>query len=237
MKISKTLFKNLMRCPNFASLLNMHQNRAAHDVKVLNNLDEKNIEDIVNNIQIDDLFHELSDDVLDIFSHMFDSVTGKDLTNVPSAQLEAFKDTFKDVEMLAIEQAKRVFKKDIVASENTYEQKKFAYSDNTNEYYCYLDGYLEDEDAIRVFEIKATTSKKFDELEISKRGTKTKPGLKLPMFEERNGVMEYIAYDYLGKRINGHEITQEDIYSKEKVMIDPYTSSGKYILFAHKYHK
>ena len=50
MKISKTLFKNLMRCPNFASLINMHQNRAAHDVKILNDLDEANLDNILNNI-------------------------------------------------------------------------------------------------------------------------------------------------------------------------------------------
>ena len=47
MKISKTLFKNLMRCPNFASLLNMHQNRAAHDVTILNDLDENNLNNIL----------------------------------------------------------------------------------------------------------------------------------------------------------------------------------------------
>lgn len=229
MKISKTLFKNLMRCPNFASLLNMHQNRAAHDVKILNELDSKNLDNILDNIQTDDLFHELSDDVLDIFSHMFDGVTGKDLTNVTSAQLEAFKDTFKDVEILAIEQAQKVFKKEIHASENTFDQKKFAYANNGHEFYCYLDGYLEDDDVIRVFEIKATTSKKFEDLVIAKRGTKVKPGLKLPMFELRNGIMEYIAHDYVGKKIDGHEIKEEDIYLKEKTMIDPYTACGKYI--------
>lgn len=229
MKISKTLFKNLMRCPNFASLINMHQNRAAHDVKILNDLDEANLDNILNTIETDDLFHELSDDVLDIFSHMFDSVTGEDLTIITSAQLEAFKDTFVDVESLAIKQAEKLFKKEIHASRNTFEQKKFSYTDNQHEFYCYLDGYLEDDDVIRVFEVKATTSKKFEDLVISKRGTKVKPGLKIPMFENRDGIMEYVAPEYIGKKINGHEICAEDIYQKEKTMINPYSACGKYI--------
>ena len=229
MKISKTLFKNLMRCPNFASLINMHQNRAAHDVKILNDLDEANLDNILNTIETDDLFHELSDDVLDIFSHMFDGVTGEDLTIVTSAQLETFKDTFVDVESLAVKQAEKQFKKEIHASRNTFEQKKFSYTDNQHEFYCYLDGYLEDDDVIRVFEVKATTSKKFEDLVISKRGTKVKPGLKIPMFENRGGIMEYVAPEYVGKKINGHEITIEDIYQKEKTMINPYSACGKYI--------
>ena len=229
MKISKSMFKNLMRCKNFASLLNMHQNRAAHDVKILNTLDQNNLNDILNNIETNDLFLELSEDVLDIFDCMFDGITGEDLTNIPSAQLEAFKDTFRDVESLAIKQAEKLFGKEIIASENTYDQKKFSYSDNSHEFYCYLDGYLEDEEVIRIFEVKATTSKKFEDLVISKRGSKSRPGLKLPMFEMRNGIMEYIAPEYIGKKIEGYEITLEDIYQKEKTMINPYSACGKYI--------
>ena len=229
MKISKSMFKNLMRCKNFASLLNMHQNRAAHDVKILNTLDQNNLNDILNNIETDDLFLELSEDVLDIFDCMFDGITGEDLTNIPSAQLEAFKDTFRDVESLAIKQAEKLFGKEIIASENTYDQKKFSYSDNSHEFYCYLDGYLEDDEVIRIFEVKATTSKKFEDLVISKRGSKSRPGLKLPMFEMRNGIMEYIVPEYIGKKIEGYEITLEDIYQKEKTMINPYSACGKYI--------
>mgnify|MGYP003295095944 CR=1 FL=1 len=229
MKISKSMFKNLMRCKNFASLLNMHQNRAAHDVTILNDLDSNNLNKILETIETDDLFVELSDDVLDIFDSMFDGITGEDLTNVTSAQLEAFKDTFRDVESLAIKQAEKLFGKKIHASEDTFEQKKFSYSDNGHQFYCYLDGYLEDDDTIRIFEVKATTSKKFEDLVISKRGTKVKPGLKIPMFELRNGIMEYIARDYVGKKIEGHEISLEDVYLKEKAMINPYSACGKYI--------
>ena len=229
MKISKTLFKNLMRCPNFASLLNMHQNRAAHDVKILNKLDENNLNNILDTINTDDLFSELTEDALEIFNEMFDSETGIDLTNVTSAQLEAFKDTFKEVEMLAIKQIEKVFKKEIVASENTYDQKKFSYSNNGNEYYCYLDGYLEDDDTIRIFEIKATTSKKFDEMEFSKRSSKKNPQINLPLFELNDGIMKYMGFEYIGKEVEGYEIKKEDLKKKEETLVSPYTKTGKYV--------
>lgn len=229
MKISKTLFKNLMRCPNFASLLNMHQNRAAHDVKILNKLDENNLNNILDTINTEDLFSELTEDALEIFNEMFDSETGVDLTNVTSAQLEAFKDTFKEVEMLAIKQVEKVFKKEVLASENTYDQKKFAYSANGNDYYCYLDGYLEDDDVIRIFEIKATTSKKFDEMEFSKRASKNNPQIKLPLFELNDGIMNYMGFEYIGKEVDGYEIKKEDLIKKEETLISPYSKTGKYV--------
>lgn len=231
MKISKTLFKNLMRCKNFASLLDMHQNRAAHSVKILDDLDEKNLENILETVDTSTLFSELSDNAMDIFSHMFDGATGEDLTILTNAQLEAFQDIFKEIEMLAVEYASKVFKKDIHASENTFDQKKFSYSNNEHEFYCYLDGYLEDEDEIKVFEIKATTSKKFDDLHITKRQSKKKglSALQIPIFEKRNNIVNYIGRDLIDKKIEGHQINESDVYTLEEKMIDPYTDCGKYV--------
>lgn len=222
MKISKTMFKNLMRCPNFASLLDMHRNKAAHDVKILNNLSEESLNNILDQVSSDEWFHELDEDALEIFSEMFDEITGEDLTNVTSAQLEAFKDTFKEVEMLAIKQIEALFNKPVVASENTYEQKKYSFKLLDNEYYCYLDGFLEEDDTINVFEIKATTSKKFDGMAISKK-TKSQ-SLKVPLFIPINGIMKYIA-----PFKNEFKITTEDLAKKEEVLTSPYSKCGKYV--------
>ena len=232
MKISKSMFKNLMRCKNFASLLNMHQNRAAHDVKILNELDEENFNKILSETQIeDDVFVELTEDVLDMFRKMFDDETGEDLTEVTSAQLKAFEETFKEVEKLAIKQAEKTFNKPIHASLDTREQKKFSFSKNGHEYYCYLDGYLEDGDTIRVFEVKASTSRKMQNINLYKPKSKAGPALHLPIYEYKNGVMEYIARSYLGQTIEGHEIKDSLIYDKEAKLINPYDEDcGKYVM-------
>lgn len=231
MKISKTLFKNLMRCKNFVSLLDMNQNRAAHSVKILDDLDENNLHEILDTVETDDIFSELSENARDIFNHMFEEETGEDLTIATSAQLKAFEETFKKVEMLATMHAGKVFKKEVLASENTFEQKKFSYSNNGHEFYCYLDGYLEEDDVIRVFEIKATTSKKFQELHVTKRESKKKglPKLQLPVFEKRGDIVEYIGREFVNKKVEGHLITLEDIYEIEKKLLDPYHDCGKYV--------
>lgn len=230
MKISKSMFKNLMRCKNYASLLNIHQNRAAHDVKILDDLDEKNFQQLVNDVEIEDeIFNELEEKVINMLSYMYDSEDGEDLTEVTNAQVQAFAETFIEVEKLAIKQAEKQFGKPIHASTDTKEQKKFSFSKDGHEYYCYLDGYLEEEDVIRVFEVKASTSRKMQEINLYKKGSKVRPDLHLPIYEFKDGVMEYIARDYIGQTIEGHEILPELITKKEEKLTNPYDDCGKYI--------
>ena len=44
-------------------------------------------------------------------------------------------------------------------------KKRFEYDLDGFKFYCFLDGYQEDDDTIRIFEVKATTSKKFLDME------------------------------------------------------------------------
>lgn len=231
MKISKSMFKNLMRCKNFASLLNMHQNRAAHDVKILDDLDEINLQKLIDDVQVEeDVFHELKDQVLEMFEKMFDEETGEDLTEVTNEQIKAFAEIFIEVEELAIKQAEKQFGKPIHASVDTKEQKKFSFSKDGHEYYCYLDGYLEDDDVIRVFEVKSSTSRNMQNLQIYKPASQGRPALHLPVFEFKNGVMEYIARDYIGQTIDGHEVLPSLIDPLEVKLTNPYNKEcGKYI--------
>lgn len=229
MRISKTLFKNLIRCPNFPAIYDMYINRAAHNVKEINGFEVKEIYDDVTNMD-GVVFNEIDENAMEIFECLFDETTGEDLTNVTSAQLEAYADTFVEVERLAIEQARRIFNEEIHASTNTFEQKSFSYTENDHTYYCYLDGYSENDELINIFEVKATTSKKYDEMMLTIRKTKNFEGAKFPLFmKDERGVMKFVGDRYVGMEVGGKIISQDMIDEKVKVLLDLYSPTGKYI--------
>lgn len=219
MKISKTLFKNLSRCPNFLSYYDLYINRFMHEVR---EIDGKQ----VSNEQIDELdlldknlFTEEDDRISEILYDMFDSETGVDLTTVTSAQMEAFSEIFTEVERLAAVHIEKLFGKEVIASTNTYEQKKFSYRSKGNTFYCYLDIYLEDDETIKIFEVKSTTSRKYDEFSL------TFNKQKFPFFEKmNNGITKYIGEELYTKGIDEKKIGQ-----KKQKLFDRYTDVGKYI--------
>lgn len=219
MKISKTLFKNLTRCPNFLSYYDIYINRFLHEVKEIDGkpVSTEQIEEL--DTLDENLFTEEDDHIIEILSDMFDSETGMDLTQITSAQMEAFSDTFTEVERLASVYIETLFGKKVIASTNTYEQKKFSYKENGNTFYCYLDVYLEDEAAIKVFEVKATTSRKYDEFFL------TFNRQKFPFFEKtKAGITKYV-----GKKLIEKGIDETKILKKEEQLFNRYTDVGKYI--------
>lgn len=220
MNISKTLFKTLSRCPNAAALYNMYINRAAHDVKEINGIDINIIKCEIEKLS-NDVFSDLTDSELSIFEGMFDEETGEDLTILTSAQLEAFKDIFVEVEIRASEYIEKLFNKKVIASSNTYEQKKFEYFHNGNKYYCYLDIYIEEENKIKIFEVKSTTSSKIDEAHVS-----FKRGESLPLFKmnKQTKIMEFIGNTYINDTID-----ENFLIKKMNNVLDRYSDIGKYL--------
>lgn len=229
MRISKTLFKNLMRCPNFGAIYDMYLNRGAHNVK---NIDGSEVHQIIDSLENmgDVVFTEMDEDVREIFSSLFDEETGEDLTETTNAQLEAFSEVYVEVERLAMEYVKTVFNHDLIASVNTLEQQHFEYTEHDHLLYCYLDGYMEDDDYTRVFEVKSTTSRKYDDFKLKIRPTKAGSGASLPLFVKNNrGIYEYVGNEYLNTMQGGKVVTAEMLNEKVKRLLDPYSPEGKYI--------
>ena len=226
MNISKTLFKLLSRCKNAPSLYNMYINQGFHDVKEINGFDLNRIKEELSMIKEEEFSDELLDIETSILNNMFDDETGEDLTIVTSAQLKAFQDTFKEVEELAARYIEKVFCKKVISSNNTYEQKKYEYSHNGNKYYCYLDIYLEEKNKLKIFEVKATTSRKFDEIHFQ---VKNKTPM-YPVYEINNTtkIMEYRINDFIGQTIENKLITEEFILEKLNNQFDRYSPCGKY---------
>lgn len=227
MNISKTLFKTLSRCNNAPALYNMYINQGFHDVKEINGLNLDDIKNSLKEIKGDELNDDLVELESQVLSILYDEETGEDLTIVTSAQLEAFKEVFTEIEVLASKYIEKVFKEKVISSKNTYEQKKFEYYHNGNKYYCYLDIYIEKDNKIKVFEVKSTTSRKFDELHlIFKKGS-----THYPAFEINNvtKVMEYKGNDYIDKTLDGKYVDEKIILSKLEKVLDRYSDTGKYL--------
>lgn len=225
MNISKTLFKALTRCSNAPALYNMYINKGFHDVKEINGVELNTIEANLNELASDE-FDELKEVEREIFASMYDEETGEDLTIVTSAQLEAFRDIFSEVEMLAAKYIETLFHMPVISSKNTYEQKKFEYTHNGNKYYCYLDIYIENKNKLQIFEVKSTTSRKFDELAFSVK----RNGNKYLYFEmDDYKIKRCMLEKYLDEKLDGVLIDQSFIESKIKTTLDRYSNVGKYI--------
>ena len=96
MNISKSLFKNYARCGNFAPLYDMYLFRNLHHVKTVDGVDVAHQLQLVEEIP-EGVFDEEKEEIMEIFSNMFDEETGEDLTEITNAQLK-LAETFVKVE-------------------------------------------------------------------------------------------------------------------------------------------
>ena len=193
MKISKTLFKQYTRCPRVNALDDIYKKKLGTDASIFGD-DEQ-------------------DNLVELLQTMFDEDSGEDLVNVADPQMQALLPYYNKLEEYAMQIAAKKFGDNIIYSLDTKKQKSFQFIDDfKNEYYCYLDGFQEEDNVIRVFEVKATTSKKFLELGPKRKGERT------PLFIEKDNVLRLNPYDIDGKGMQDH-------YQK---LLNRYSSVGRY---------
>lgn len=237
MKISKSLFKNLSRCPNFASLYDMYVFRNLHHIKAIDGIDIKTYFESTSEIA-DNIFNEQHEKAMDIFDHMFDEETGEDLTVVTNAQMEAMESYYSLVEILAAKTIEKIFPGKLVYGNTLNQQKKFSYIEGEHEYYCYLDIYNEcDDGKIRVFEVKCTTSRKFISLgkkdTILEKHEKENPRVKYQnkekfasiFVEDEKGILR------LREDTNYQDglLSEKDYLLNRNKLFDRYNDAGKYV--------
>lgn len=152
MQISKTQFKDFSRCARSSALYDLYVNK-------LNNRTEND------------------DEAKELLHIMYDDVSGSD--NLASHMSKIKQDSYTEVEELAAQFIEQQFGFSIIHSTKTSEQKVFSYQANQRtSYYAYLDGYLDTTKDVHIFEVKATTAKKYITL--------TNNAKKL--FVEKNGI-------------------------------------------------
>jgi hypothetical protein len=149
MKISKTRFINLIRCNRYAALDEIHRDR---EQAVVSFSDDPELEDLMG--------EENREKVSFLLDDMIDE-EGEDLLIKKDEQMETMLPYYNQIEMLAGQAIRSRFGGEVIYALNTYDQKRFEYEYEGFRLYCFLDGYQEDDETIRIFEVKATTSKKF----------------------------------------------------------------------------
>ena len=149
MYISKTKFINYLRCNRFVALESIYKDK------------DKAIVSFSGDPQLDELMSQENNDKIQILiDRMYDKNSDDQLIK-NDEQTETMLPYYNEIEMITGRAIDHKFKGDTVYSLNTYQQKKFEYKYQGYQFFCFLDGYQEDENYIRIFEVKATTSKKF----------------------------------------------------------------------------
>ncbi len=194
MKLSKTLFKQYSRCSRVSALDDLYKKRLKTSASIFGD-DEQ-------------------DDFIELLYTMFDEETGDDLIEVIDKQMEALLPYYNKLEEEAMKIATDVFGGPIHYSLKTSDQKLFTYQSKDHEYYCYLDGYLEKENDIYIFEVKATTTKKFQELG---------PMIKkqhYPLFKKKDNVYHLTHYP---------EMDTKNFQRAYEKLFDRYSAVGRYV--------
>lgn len=149
-KISKTGFINLIRCNRFAALDEIARNEEDSLVTFTDNMEDlMSLENAAKrNLLLDDIRQEEQQD--------------------SSLEYDVMAEYYNKVEILTAKAVKHYFKGELIFSANTFNQANFMMESDGYEFHCFLDGLLTTEDGIKVFETKATTSRKFIAMEAKK---------------------------------------------------------------------
>ena len=153
MKISKTRFINYIRCNRHPALDEIYREK---NKAIVSFTDDPELEDLIG-LENKEKVGFLLDDMID--------EEGEDLLIKKDDQMETMMSYYSQIEILAGEAIQKRFHGNVIYSLDTYKQKRFEYEHEGFRFYCFLDGFQEDEHTIRVFEVKATTSKKFLEMD------------------------------------------------------------------------
>ena len=208
-KISKTKFINYIRCNRFVALDEIYRDKTK---AVVSFTDDPELEDLIG--------IENKEKVSSLLDSMYDEDEDEeevDLLKVDDPQMEVMLPYYSQIEILAGQIIEKKYHGDVTYSLDTYKQKRFNYEKNGFHFYCFLDGYQEDDQTIRVFEVKATTSKKFVEKEY-----KNDDKEKTPLFVESPEGILMLQEDIGG---NGNEHYLEKIERFKQRL----TKEGRYI--------
>ena len=196
MKISKTGFINLIRCDRFAALENIYYNKEDSLVTFTDNMEDLMTLENINkrNMLLENMPSEEEETITDY--------------NV----LEPY---YTQVELLTARLVKHYFEGDLIYSADTFRQASFNTVIDGYEFYCFLDGLLKTEDGIKVFETKATTTRKFLTL---------KEANKESIFvKDDKGILRL-------KKEMGYDVENDTAYKRQEAkFFDRYSDVGSYV--------
>lgn len=209
MAITKTNFKNYIRCPRYAALDNFKK----EELDKLLTLDEYKKQ-------------ELDEDIQELMGTMVDE-DGNSLIDVPNAQLEVMMPYYTKVETIAGAVVDNLFEGDPIYAASTFMQESFDVKINGIRYMCYVDIFNDRGDAFDIIEVKATTTNKF--LSIGKSFTDVDGKRKT------NSIFEYVGSNIfkLKEEIPGFafddDLPEKSYLTGRQKLFDKFGDAGKYV--------
>ncbi|MBU1142640.1 MAG: DUF2779 domain-containing protein [Firmicutes bacterium] len=205
MKISKTRFINYIRCNRYTALDEIYRDQSK---AVVSFTDDPELEDLIG--------EENKEKVSYLLDDMYDE-DDEDMLEKDDPQMETMLPYYSQIEILAGAAIQKRFKGDVIYSLDTYLQKRFEHEIEGFQFYCFLDGYQEDKDTIRIFEVKATTSKKFKEMTY-----KNNDDEKSPLFDYSTEEILMLQEDLMGD-------VNEEYNKKIERLKNRLTKEGRYV--------
>lgn len=207
MAITKTDFINFTRCNRYVALEEVHKDKLDCDISYEEYKD-----------------NELKEQVRELVGAMFDTDdfdNEVDLTEKENAQLKAMMPYYKQVELEAGRIVTKMFGGTSIYAEDTKKQESFEYLKNGIRYLCYVDIYNETEDAINIVEVKATTTNKYEKVELGYPKSE-----KYSLLYKENNILRF------KDEIEGYpldaEMPRDKYYEKKKKFLDRF-DLGKYV--------
>ncbi len=192
MKISKTGFINLIRCDRFAALEEINRNKEDSIVTFSENLDDLMTTENINKRNL----------LLEEIKAQEDEPTNSDV----------MQPYYNEVEYLTARAVKHYFDGELIYDANTFKQARYNAEVEGYQFYCFLDGLLRADDGVKVFETKATTTRKFLDMEVKKE----------PIFiRDSDGILKL-------KRDLGYDVDKA-YDKKEASFFDRYSEVGRYV--------
>lgn len=204
MLISKTRFINYIRCDRYPALDEIHREKDKAVVSFSKLDDLSDLMSSENEAKINSLFDSMVDD-----HH-------EDILVKTNPQMETMLKYYNEIEMISGRIIERKFKGDTIYALDTFDQKRFEYELDGYRFYCFLDGYQEDKDTIRIFEVKSTTSKKFLDMTFK-------------LDDQRLSVFEYSPESILMLREDLGLEVNEDYHKKLKKLKNRLSKEGRYV--------
>ena len=142
MAVTKTNFINYARCKRYVALDELKKDKLS---KCISYEEYKKEEE--------------SSELNELLSEMYDD----DITDQDNSELLVMLPYYKEIELLAGKKVFELFGGKTIYALDTKCQKSFTFDENGCRYLCYVDIYNEN-DEVNIIEVKATTSKKYLEL-------------------------------------------------------------------------
>ncbi len=206
MAITKTNFINYTRCPRYLALDDLRKE------KLLSTISYEEYKE-----------QELEDEKRELLAGMFEDENYEvDLTKDLNPQMQAMMPYYKQVEIEAGLIVEKYFPGTNIYAEKTQDQQYFECIINNIKYICYVDIYNEDNDKYNIIEVKATTTKKYEELVAGLKGKE-----KYSIFYKINNVLK-LKDEIKGYNI-ANEMDDESYQKKRNKLFDRYSDVGGYV--------